>query len=293
MIPALEIPAVITPAEARALGVGRRQVGRLLQDGRWERISGGYRTKREQELRLVDRWRAALLAVGGRAAISHTTAAKAFGWDLLHPDEQIHVTVARDRSRVTVPGVTVHRRVLRPDSLTHRQPLVLTDPVGTVLDLAAWLPFRDAVVAADAALRCHDVRHGELVAALVRRRHWGHHPRIRDVVSACDARSGSMPETVARLAFAQAGLPTPATQLQIRDESGTLIAVADFGWEDQRVVVEIDGVAYHSDPTAFRRDRARQNDLVTADWRVLRFTASDALNFPDRVADQVARVLAG
>lgn len=288
-----DVPAMISPAQARALGLGRAELAALVREGRWERIPGGYRTRPEGELRPADRWLGALFAVGGQAALSHTTAAKAYGWELLRPDHRIHVTVAKNRSRLQAPGAIIHRRVLPASSTRRLGELVVTSPVRTVLDLAASLPFLDAVVVADSALRHHAVQHGELMTGLLGTRQWNQHPQLRSVIVACDAKSGSPPETVARLAFSRAGLPAPVSQLKVRRENGWLIAVVDFAWEEQRLVVEIDGRDYHSAPAALFRDRHRQNELVQAGWRVLRFTAADVLQRPGWVAEQVARALAG
>ncbi|GAA4782275.1 hypothetical protein GCM10023200_14700 [Actinomycetospora chlora] len=48
------------------------------------------------------------------------------------------------------------------------------------------------------------------------------------------------------------------------------VAVLDLAFPASRVLVEIDGWAYHRDLPAFRRDHARQNVLVLAGWTVLR-----------------------
>ncbi|MGI8814055.1 MAG: endonuclease domain-containing protein [Pseudonocardia sp.] len=45
----------------------------------------------------------------------------------------------------------------------------------------------------------------------------------------------------------------------------------DFAFPVARLVVEVDGWAWHSDAARFRSDRARQNALVLAGWAVLRF----------------------
>jgi very-short-patch-repair endonuclease len=47
-------------------------------------------------------------------------------------------------------------------------------------------------------------------------------------------------------------------------------AILDLAFPAARVVVEIDGWAYHRDLPEFRRDHARQNALVLAGWTVLR-----------------------
>src|SRR5215210_7260789 len=48
----------------------------------------------------------------------------------------------------------------------------------------------------------------------------------------------------------------------------------DIGFPEKMLAVEIDGREFHSSAADFERDRWRQNDLVNAGWRVLRFTAS-------------------
>ncbi|MET0895682.1 MAG: DUF559 domain-containing protein [Acidimicrobiia bacterium] len=48
----------------------------------------------------------------------------------------------------------------------------------------------------------------------------------------------------------------------------------DFAWVDHMVAVEFDGFEPHSPRRVFDDDRARQNDLVDAGWRVFRLTAA-------------------
>jgi len=55
---------------------------------------------------------------------------------------------------------------------------------------------------------------------------------------------------------------------------------------------ESDGFAHHGHREAFERDRFRQNLLVLAGWRVLRFTWRQICTDPDGVAEQVAAALA-
>ena len=57
----------------------------------------------------------------------------------------------------------------------------------------------------------------------------------------------------------------------------------DVGFPAQKVAIEVDGFAFHSDPDAFQIDRRRQNDLVLLGWQVLRFTWLDLTAYPDRV----------
>jgi very-short-patch-repair endonuclease len=63
--------------------------------------------------------------------------------------------------------------------------------------------------------------------------------------------------------------------LKIFDENGVLVAVLDVAFEKEKVAVEVDGLAFHTDPDRFQRDRTRQNWLVNQGWTVLRFTWDD------------------
>ena len=65
----------------------------------------------------------------------------------------------------------------------------------------------------------------------------------------------------------------------------------DFFFRHARVVIEVDGYAFHSDPTAFNRDRQKQNALVLAGYHVLRFTWIDLTQYPDRVIAEVKRAI--
>ena len=59
------------------------------------------------------------------------------------------------------------------------------------------------------------------------------------------------------------------------------------------LAVEIDGRAFHVGPAEFERDRWRQNDLVNAGWRVLRFTARMVDETPHLVIGTIREALAG
>ncbi|MDR0365700.1 MAG: endonuclease domain-containing protein, partial [Bifidobacteriaceae bacterium] len=69
-------------------------------------------------------------------------------------------------------------------------------------------------------------------------------------------------------------------------------AVVDVWFAAARLVVEIDGWAAHNSQEAFQKDRTRQNALVAAGLRVLRFTWHDLTKRPDYVADRIQSLLA-
>jgi len=59
------------------------------------------------------------------------------------------------------------------------------------------------------------------------------------------------------------------------------------------VLVEFDGQAYHGDPAALHRDRAKANEAAVGRWRLIRFTWFDVLNRPEHVIAIVRKALSG
>ena len=61
----------------------------------------------------------------------------------------------------------------------------------------------------------------------------------------------------------------------------------DLVFDDVKLLVEIDGFAFHGDRDAFERDRSRQNLLTAAGWTVLRFTWRQIYDDPAAVVTQI------
>lgn len=65
----------------------------------------------------------------------------------------------------------------------------------------------------------------------------------------------------------------------------------DFLWREQRLVVETDSFAYHRGSVAFEDDHARDLDLRSEGFTVLRFSERQLEEEPGRVVEDVARAL--
>lgn len=66
----------------------------------------------------------------------------------------------------------------------------------------------------------------------------------------------------------------------------------DALWPEQRLVVEVDGYAFHSGRAAFERDRLRDADLQSAGLRVLRVTWRQLSANPEALAARLGAALA-
>jgi very-short-patch-repair endonuclease len=66
----------------------------------------------------------------------------------------------------------------------------------------------------------------------------------------------------------------------------------DFLWPRERLVVEIDGFAFHASAASFERDRRRDAELTGAGMRVIRVTWRQLADEPEAVLARLVRALA-
>ena len=103
------------------------------------------------------------------------------------------------------------------------------------------------------------------------------------------AAAESAMETRLRWLLVQAGLPRPDVQTDLRDGEGRFLGRADLYYPSARLVLEYDGGNHRE---RLVDDNRRQNQLLNAGFRMLRFTAADVYQRPDVVAAQVRGSLA-
>ena len=92
-----------------------------------------------------------------------------------------------------------------------------------------------------------------------------------------------------RVVIADAGLPAPAMNC-VLDLGGAVIE-ADAVWHEARLIVELDGYAYHRTAAAFERDRERDRIAVAAGWRVIRITWKQLADDPRGVVRDLRAAL--
>ena len=95
-------------------------------------------------------------------------------------------------------------------------------------------------------------------------------------------------ETRLRWLLIQAGLPFPEVQANLRDAAARFVGRVDLYYADARLAIEYDGGTHRESMAA---DNRRQNRLIEAGYRVLRFTASDVLGDPASVVAIVRRAV--
>jgi hypothetical protein len=223
--------------------------------------------------------------------VSHQSAAALWGLELLRPPELCHVTVPRRSSKRVLPDTVVHRADLGTRDVVQRDGMRVTTVERTAVDLARLLPLPEGVALMDSALRL-----GVPLGRLQQRSAAARGPGSRALgraVALADPRSESFLESSCRAILAAAGLAPERTQLWVHGPGGRRLARVDFAWPSYRVVVELDGFAFHSGRERYRSDRRRINALGLAGWLVLRFSWEDVVGNPHAVVSAVRRALYG
>ncbi len=271
---------VVTLAQAASVGLDRSAVQRRVNAGEWKRVGRGVFFVAERAMSTRARLRAGCWSVGPRAVLTHQSAA---WWHGLvdKPPRIATVTAPRGRHPTPTPHVrVVHRDLLPVDVVQHHGLRVTAIPL-TVLEAAVV----DGTRVVDNALLRGRVSLDVLLAAHARypgRRGSAVSARIlRAAASGARSEAERILHRLLRHACVDgwvAGYPTCGY-------------VVDAAFPGPKLIVEIDGFAFHSDAESFQNDRTRQNTLIAAGWTLLRFTWQDLTERPQQVIAQIRRAL--
>jgi hypothetical protein len=280
-------------AELGGLGVTPKQVASLVSSGWCEPVMRGvYRVRaapRTAEQRLL----ASVWFHPGVVVASHGAAARLQGlpgFDGAAPE----ITIKRGRSR-RGQGVPLHSSLLLPpEHRTVIRAIPCTVVERTLFDLAAVLRERRVATLVDWAVSrklctLEDLSGAFFVLAARGRSGTAAMRSILDERGEDDIPPASELERRARRLFAEGGIPTPEFEVDLGDAGW--IGRVDCVWRDARLVVELDGRRFHGGATARDADRDRDNRLMAAGWRVLRFTWEDITKRPHWVLDTLRRAL--
>ncbi len=256
---------VFSRAEALRAGVSSATVARRVAEKEWRAVFPGvYRHSAVtvSDLVMVE---AAMLWAGPAAVLSGSWAA---WWHGLRaqPFGPVSVTMPRGSAARARPDVTVRRRTLLPCDVTVLRGVRVVSRALAALENARHADGQDVV---DRALQ-HHVSIPELADTMSRfTGAHGSRSARRSLALVSDGTVSPAERSLAA-AFRRAGLTSITAGVRVR--VGGRQFWLDFAVEAVRLAIEVDGVSAHSDPTAFHRDRERQNLLVRAGWTVLRYT---------------------
>ncbi len=154
-------------------------------------------------------------------------------------------------------------------STSHLPPLdVIVEPGGfrctsaarTIVDLAGLVGPRLLEDAIDSALRAGLTSLPFLHRRLAALRHRGRPGMARLDALLTDSGGTTRLERLFLQLVRRAGLPRPRCQMTHR-RAGRFVARADFTWEVQRVIAEVEGQVRHASPRERQRDAQRRNEL--------------------------------
>jgi very-short-patch-repair endonuclease len=280
---------VVARRQLLAAGIGRERIASWRRCGRLIVQRRGVYSLGHALLTQEARWMAAVLVCGDGAVLSHRSAAAL--WGLRPPGGgAIEVTVGIDGPRLGHgDGIRPRRSGLVQAFATVERGIPVTTVAWTLLDLAAVVrshQLRRAVEEAD-RLELFDLAAVEraLEAGVGRRGTRAMMALLGDMAERGVTRTRSDVEAAFLQLCIDHGLPRPEVN-RVRDG-----VEQDFRWPRHRLIVEVDGWAYHRGRAAFAADRARDRRALTASWRVARFPATEVFRAPAVVAHEVARLL--
>jgi very-short-patch-repair endonuclease len=216
--------------------------------------------------------------------LSHCSAAAL--WGITKADRHVHVT-----SRMGRPGrrgIALHRARLHPEDRAVREGIPVTSVARTIFDLSELVDRDRFVRVAEEADRLRLLELAELRRLCDRNRGRRALQPIHEVLGVPvvvmpDARSELERRFVAFCRERE--LPQPAMNVVVE---GFLV---DAFWPRARVVVELDGFAFHRHRAAFERDRARDAALQVAGYKIMRLTHHRLSDEATAVASQLRRLL--
>lgn len=275
-------PLVATDAAPRQAGRPRRD------EPARARIAQGLYLVEDVPRTLGRQCRALLRVLPPDSAFSHWTAAALLGLPSRNT-AKLHVILAPRSVLPQRTELVVHGRQLADGDIIVTDGLPITSGPRLFVDLAAILTERELVVLGDALVRRRLADAATLswrVHLAARRRGV---VRARDALRHVDGRAQSVPESVVRHVIVTGGLPAPVPQLPILDPNGRVVAHADLGYEEWKILIEYEG-RQHSEDDQFGRDIERYSRMAADGWLVLRFSAAH-LARPYQILDRVRQAL--
>jgi hypothetical protein len=256
---------VVARSQLAERGLGRGAIANRLKLRQLCLLHRGVYAVGQHRLSQHGRWMAAVLSCGEGAVLSHRSAAAL--WGLMRP-RSTPVDVTSQHGRQGRKGIVLHKAQIRPPERTARAGIPVTSLPRTLLDLAEVVDEQRLSRAFEEADRLGRLQMRGLEQVCARagnRRGLAGLRRLMDAAREPVTTRSPLEDRFAAFCDAQ-GLPRPAFNTTVLGRE------TDVFWPHHRLVVELDGFAYHRHRAAFERDRARDAALQAAGYRVMRIT---------------------
>lgn len=262
----ISLGGVAATFELYAMGHTRKSLGLAVVDGRIVRVRQGWYLLPATPLPTVKAAR-----VGGR--LGCISGARHYGLSV-RDSHRVHVAVRPFSARLRNPDEMSKRLAdtRNPDVVIHWNDegragsRFAASPLTCLTQMAMCVSPELTIAAVDSAIRLRLTTREEWMAAIAQ-----FPRRLRRLLERINGASESIIESVVRFRLEMLGIDT---RLQVR-LSG--VGRVDLLIGD-RLVIELDGYLYHSDPERFEADRRRDARLSIRGYRVLRFSYHQVFN---------------
>jgi hypothetical protein len=279
-----ELPRLVLAREHIQQGLTPKILARRCASGALVRLRQGVYVDGEAwgSLQPWDQYRLRVQAAAetftAPTVFSRHSAASVWGIPTVGHRHPVHALTFQNDGGRSRAGVRRHYADPAGVKVFRHDGLLVTGRVRTVLDLAAFTPFAEAIVPMDHVLRPDGARNlpplskeqllgeieGNYAAAAAR--------RITVAIEFADPQSASAGESYSRALMHVAGFETPALQHGIRDADG-LIGYSDYYWDSARIVGEFDGMEKYMKPE-YLRGRTPSQAVVDEKYREDRIRAT-------------------
>jgi very-short-patch-repair endonuclease len=277
---------VVSREQLLSAGLSPAVITGLIRAGHLHRLHRGVYAVGHPVLPAFGREQAAVLACGSGAVLSGRSAL--YVWGILPTASgEVEIAVPGRHCRKQ-RGIRTHRvETLDVRDVRTRHGLRVVFPARALVDFAAtasWDELGDAVAEARSNKL---VRGGELeaAAAAAGKRRGG--ARMRAFLD--DEREPGITRSRAERRFRKllqdAGFPQPKTNVLIAGRN------ADFVWEAEKVILEVDGWRWHSHRRAFENDRKKAMAFADAGYHVIRVTWRQFTREPLALIAHIARII--
>ncbi|MDQ0755018.1 type IV toxin-antitoxin system AbiEi family antitoxin domain-containing protein [Arthrobacter sp. B3I4] len=280
----------ILSSDSARLGRDTRQLARRAAAGELRRIRQGVYAPAAvwDALKFWDKY--PLLVQAAASTLQNRTvfcrASSAALWDLpvLGRSLLVHACTFDDRGGRSRAGVRRHFADAGLLQVDERRGLLVTSRLQTVLDLAAFESFEQAVAALDHVLKPQPglapLSKSELDAGIGTNYSASAARRIRAALDFADAASGSAGESVSRALMHRLGFQSPTLQSEVFDARG-FAGRPDFEWCEDRLCGEFDGLVKYQKPEYLQgrtasdvviEEKRREDRIRATGRRVIRWT---------------------
>jgi very-short-patch-repair endonuclease len=278
---------VVARRQLLGLGFSPAMVRARVAAGRLHRIHRGVYAVGHRKLTLKGRWMAAVLACGAEALLSHRAALAL--WDLRQTATGLIEVTVRGPGKPGPEDVLVRcTRVLAEQDVAEVDGIPVTSLAWTVVDYAG-IAHRQQLRSVLEALERRGLYIGRELDELLERT--PNRKGVKAVRAVIAEMTGPAPwlqskleETFAEL-IRRSDLPDYEANVMVEGE------VVDVLWRQERVIVELDGFAFHKSRARFEADRRRDAKLMVAGYRVLRITQQRLTNEPEAVLAEIRALL--